>query len=78
MFNENYINCFEDVELNFQCISYNLKNYVSGKSVAYHYESQTRDESSSKISEVVTDYRERLFPYITQNIKKLLPYLKGV
>ncbi len=78
MFNENYINCFEDVELNFQCISHNLKNYVSGKSVAYHYESQTRNDNSSKISELLTDYRERLFPYITQNIKKLLPYLKGV
>ena len=78
MFNETYLNCFEDVELNFQCVTMGLKNYVSGKSVAYHYESQSRNEDKNKMSEVISDYRERLYPYITKNINKLVPYIKSL
>jgi len=41
-FNENYVECFEDVEYNIMCKSIGLKNIFDGTSVAYHYESTSR------------------------------------
>jgi GT2 family glycosyltransferase len=71
MFNENYIGCFEDVELNLKCNILKYKNIISNKSVAYHYESQTRDDSNDKIEKIQKDYSEVLLPFIIQNISKL-------
>lgn len=71
MFNENYIGCFEDVELNLKCSISNYKNIISNKSVAYHYESQSRDDSNDKLEKMHKDYNETLIPFILQNMNKL-------
>jgi hypothetical protein len=70
MFNEEYVSCFEDVELNLKCIIIGLENYFSGKSVAYHFESQTRkDDPETQINQS-KDYM-RLVPFVNQNIEKI-------
>lgn len=71
MFNEEYIDCFEDVELNLSCIINGYKNYTLGNAVAFHYESQTRNLNPNKISNLQRDYRERLYPFVITNFNKL-------
>lgn len=71
MFNESYISCFEDVELNLKCEILGLKNFLSGKSVAYHYESQTRNNDEEKDKKMSSDFIERLEPFIKQNFTKI-------
>lgn len=64
-FNENYIECFEDVELNLECINRNLKNITIFDAVAYHYESLSRNKNPDKIKNVHVDY-ETLIKYVTK------------
>ncbi len=71
MFNEKYINCFEDVELNLKCVTLGLKNYFDGNAVAYHYESQTRNEDVDNLEKLRIDYLETLFPFIKTNLDKI-------
>jgi GT2 family glycosyltransferase len=71
MFNENYIECFEDVELNFKCIINGLKNITCGNLVSYHYESLSRDENPDKIDRLSTDYTKMLLPFVNLNLSKL-------
>jgi GT2 family glycosyltransferase len=68
MFNENYTYGLEDVELNLRCYLAGLKNYFSGKSVAYHYESVSRGKDVSKHE---FDFNTHLLPFIHKNIIKL-------
>lgn len=70
-FNESYVECFEDVELNMKCVTLGLTNYCDGNIVAYHYESQTRDEVGDKIDKMNEDYSERLLPFLMNNRDKL-------
>lgn len=74
MFNEQYVSCFEDVELNLKCITIGLENYYSGKSVAYHFESQTRKDDPETQKKQSDDYM-RLVPFINENIYKIKKYL---
>jgi GT2 family glycosyltransferase len=74
-FNENYITCFEDVELNYKCILLGYQNYFDGSSVAYHYESQTRNEDTEKLKKVNSDYFDNLLPFVKSNIDKLSKYI---
>jgi len=74
-FNENYIDCLEDVELNFKCILMGLENYILGDLVAYHYESQTRNLDSQKVFKFQEDYNKILLPFVRQNFQKLKPYI---
>ena len=67
MFNEGYINCFEDVELNLKTLTSGYDNYYDGSLVAYHYESQTRNEDQDNIKKLMEDYNHRLFPFINKN-----------
>jgi GT2 family glycosyltransferase len=67
MFNENYISCFEDVELNIKTLSMKLNNYVCSNCVAYHYESITRNEDSSKLEKLKHDYINNLIPAVKEN-----------
>jgi GT2 family glycosyltransferase len=71
MFNENYTTCFEDVELNFKCSLAGLKNYLSGKSVAYHYESITRKDDPNINKHMKIDYELTLIPFIMKHYEKL-------
>ena len=63
-FNENYTECFEDVELNIECLNRRYKNYFIGTAVAYHYESQTRNKDKEKLKKEGEDYMYRLLPKI--------------
>jgi GT2 family glycosyltransferase len=74
-FNENYISCFEDVELNIICISKGFKNYQNSDCVAYHYESQTRNEDPENLNKLSFDYHNNLIHCITTNLTKLNSYI---
>jgi len=71
MFNENYVEYFEDVELNLTSILLGYKNHISGKSVAVHYESKSRNEvlginerqklDGERLSEFFKKHQHKLF-----------------
>jgi len=73
-FNEEYIECFEDVEYNVKCIQNGRKNIFLGNAVAYHFESQTRNEDDGNLSRLQEDWLKRLHPLITGD-QKILTYL---
>jgi GT2 family glycosyltransferase len=75
MFNENYKNCFEDVELNIKLLSMGHENYYDGSLVAYHYESQTRNENSDNIKTLILDYENTLFPFLKDNFDSIKKYV---
>jgi GT2 family glycosyltransferase len=70
-FNENYISCFEDVELNVMCLSRGFKNYNNSDCVSYHYESQTRNEDPENMNKLKFDYETNLIKCINSNIDKI-------
>lgn len=74
-FNENYIECFEDVELNLECINKNKKNYFVGDAVCYHYESVSRGRTKESLERLQQDYKNNLLPFIINN-KKVHKYIK--
>ena len=76
MFNETYTECFEDVELNLKCNILNYKNIISNKSVAYHYESKTRNNDDDKLKRQTSDLNDILLPFIKNNINKIEKYIK--
>jgi GT2 family glycosyltransferase len=71
MFNENYISCLEDVELNLKCKMLGLENICDSSLVAYHYESQTRNSDSEKNNKFAFDYSNNLLSFIKENLIKL-------
>jgi GT2 family glycosyltransferase len=68
-FNQGYKECFEDVELNVDCLNRNLKNYFVSDAVCYHYESQTRNKDPEKLKRESDDYTKRIIPYIIDSEK---------
>jgi GT2 family glycosyltransferase len=70
-FNENYINCFEDVELNLKTTILGYNNFIDSNLVSYHFESQTRDEDPKKLEKLNKDYTNTLLPFIVTNFNKL-------
>lgn len=76
-FNQGYKECFEDVELNIDCLTRNLKNYFVSDAVCYHYESQTRNKSDEKLQREAEDYYKRLLPVIMTS-KKCYNYFENV
>jgi GT2 family glycosyltransferase len=75
-FNENYITCFEDVELNLKCLLLGLVNYCDSNLVAYHYESQTRQDDTEDSKKQSFDYTERIIPFVNQNLNKIKKYIQ--
>jgi GT2 family glycosyltransferase len=71
MFNENYTSCFEDVELNILIKSNGFINQLCGECVAYHYESQTRNEDPDNIVKLNNDYKNLLYPILSQKWEKI-------
>jgi GT2 family glycosyltransferase len=69
LFNENYLSCFEDVELNLKTITMGLSNYICGDCVAYHYESTTRNEDPDNLSKLRKDYVNNLLPVVKENLE---------
>lgn len=76
-FNQGYQECFEDVELNVDCLTRNLKNYFVPDAVCFHYESQTRNKSDEKLQRESDDYMKRLVPIIMTS-KKCFNYFENV
>ncbi len=75
-FNENYNECFEDVELNLEMLRLGRKNYQIGHAVAYHYESQTRNIDLDKDKKLMEDYQKNLLPFFKMNcIPLFIPQL---
>jgi GT2 family glycosyltransferase len=70
MFNENYIECFEDVELNLKLLTKGFINYNVGTHTAYHYESKTRDIDNNHES-IKFDFNKNLIPFIEKNLTTL-------
>lgn len=56
MFNEEYIECFEDVEYNFKCLMNQKNNIFVGSAVGYHLESQTRNLDENKNERMMVDF----------------------
>ena len=65
-FNENYLECFEDVELNLECKKLGLKNITISDAVAYHYESVSRNKIQNGINNQIIDY-QKLLTYVENN-----------
>jgi GT2 family glycosyltransferase len=76
-FNQGYQECFEDVELNIDCLTRNLKNIFIPDAVCYHYESQTRKNDPEKLKREGEDYTKRLIPLIVTS-KKTYNYFENV
>ena len=76
-FNTSYRECFEDVELNIECINRNKENIFVGDAVCYHYESQTRNKSEEKLKRESEDYTKKLIPFILNN-KKTYNYFSNI
>ena len=75
-FSEEYLECFEDVELNIECLRRNRKNIFVSDAVCYHYESQTRNKDENKSLREGNDYR-KIIPKIIKN-KKTFDYFTNV
>lgn len=76
-FNTEYRECFEDVQLNVECINRNKDNMFVGEAVCYHYESQTRNKSEDKLKRESEDYTKKLIPFILSN-KKTYNYFTNI
>ena len=76
-FDASYRECFEDVQLNIECINRNKDNIFVGEAVCYHYESQTRNKSEEKLKRESEDYTKKLIPFIIKN-KKTYNYFSNI
>ena len=65
-FNENYIECLEDVELNLKCKLLGLNNITVSDAVAIHFESISRNKLSGGNERFMVDY-DRLKVFIMEN-----------
>lgn len=65
-FNTDYIECFEDVDLNNKIIASGKKNYFISDAVAFHHESQTRNKSEKKRINENIDI-QKVIPKIMEN-----------
>jgi len=69
-FNEEYLECYEDVEYNLKCLINGRKNLYFGDKIAYHYESQTRNKNPNKLFNEKLDMNSRLAPFVNKNTSK--------
>lgn len=73
-YNEEYIECFEDVELNIRCIMSNRRNIFVPNAVAYHKESLSRSKNENRVKNENTDFTNRVEKLIIKNFEKLKTY----
>jgi GT2 family glycosyltransferase len=76
-FDTSYLECFEDVKLNIECLNKNKINIFVGESVCYHFESQTRNKVEDKLKKEAEDYTNRIIPFIIDN-KKTYNYFTNI
>lgn len=77
-FNESYKVCFEDVELNLECLVRGFENIIDGSLVAYHFESQTRGHSEEQLKLMKEDSDGPLSDYIHKNHTKLKKWMNYI
>lgn len=78
-FNENTIECFEDVILNLDTIvKLNKKNFYVGEAACYHYESLTRNENPEQTNRINKDFAEVLLPTIRQYHRQIKKYITNI
>jgi GT2 family glycosyltransferase len=70
-FNENYISCFEDVELNIETNFLGFENIQNGDCVAYHYESLSRNLDPDNLKKLNHDYINSLIPAVNKRWEKI-------
>ena len=75
MFNEKYMEIYQDAEYNLSCIVNGYTNLIAGKLVAYHYESQTRNEDVNKERNSSKDRNNIFFPYLIKNRRSFRKFL---
>lgn len=73
--NENYKECFEDVEYNLECLLRDKKHIILNTKVIHH-ESKTRNQSEDKKYNMNHDYYNNLMPFVDRNYTKLKTILK--
>jgi hypothetical protein len=73
-----YISCLEDFELNLKSIILGLNNYLCSDCVAYHYESQTRNDDLEKVEKFQYDYKKIYLPFLIKNINKIGQFIKKI
>jgi GT2 family glycosyltransferase len=71
MFNENYNDIYQDVELNIKTILNGKENILIGQAVAYHVESLTRGIMDKNRNN--DEFMKNAIPLITENFTKLSP-----
>ena len=72
MFNENYKECFEDVELNLKVLLSGRRNVYIDSVKAYHHESITRGDNVQQMQRQTDDYVYRLTPFFDSLSKEQL------
>lgn len=77
MFKENYLECFEDVQYNIDCLLNNRYNIFAGNAVGYHLESQTRNLDKKKNEKMLIDY-QTVMDHIKNNYKIIEKYVAKV
>jgi GT2 family glycosyltransferase len=70
-FNEQYIDCFEDVEYNINCLIKNKTNVYLGDCKAWHFESQSRIKDDKMMEKLKQDANIRLIPFIRKHAKDI-------
>ena len=75
-FNEEYIECLEDLEYNLSLIADGMENIYMGNVAAYHYENVTRGRNEQGDERFRIDYANTFLPFIknNQNKNKILNY----
>jgi GT2 family glycosyltransferase len=79
-FNEKYVECFEDVEFNIECIKKGKKNLYLDYVRCVHYEAVTRKKESDgqQIIRQNFDFRRTLHPFLNENLEDIKPYVTVV
>jgi GT2 family glycosyltransferase len=75
MFNENYVECFDDVELNMKAIVEGYINVFVPDAVCLHKESQTRKNDPKMLEKLRKDYETNLAPFVQKNFDKIKQYI---
>lgn len=78
MFNEKYLEIYQDAEYNLSCVVKGYTNLIAGSLVAYHFESQTRDMDDNKEYNSIKDRNNVFFPYLIKNHRSLQEYINHV
>lgn len=71
-FNENYIECLEDVEYNLEVLLLGKQNIYRGDLSSFHFESQTRNKNPKQLENFILDANFRLIPFVNKNVKNII------